>query len=105
MPTYIFHNSESGETFEMWMKMTERDQFLRDNPHVQSVLTAPAIVSGVSTSSQNRVPNGFKEVLSKIAETHPNSTVGEKHGNKSIKQIKTQQVVKNHVERVTGVKI
>lgn len=105
MPTYSFVNKETGEEFELLLKMSERDQFLRDHPHVQSIITAPAIVSGVSTSSQNRVPNGFKEVLSKVAEAHPNSSVGEKYGEKSIKQIKTDQVVKKHVERVTGVKL
>lgn len=104
MPTYIFVNTETGEEFELLLKMSERDQFLRDNPHVQSVLTAPAIVSGVSSSSRNRVPDGFKEVLSKISEAHPSSGVAEKHGKKTIKQAKTDQVVKKHVERVTGVK-
>lgn len=105
MPTYSFINIETGEIFESFLKMSDRDQFLRDNPHVQAVITAPAIVSGVSSSSQNRVPDGFKEVLSKVAEAHPNSSVGEKHGKKSIKQIKTDQVVKKHVQNVTGVKI
>lgn len=104
MPTYTFFNSETGETFEIFMKFSERDTFMVENPHIRPVLTAPAIVSGVSTSSQSRVPDGFKEVLSKIAEAHPSSSVAEKHGKKSIKQIKTNQVVKKHVERVTGVK-
>lgn len=104
MPTYTFFNSETGEAFEMMLKISERDNFLVENPHIQPVLTAPAILSGVSTSNQNRVPDGFKEVLSKISEAHPSSSVAEKHGKKSIKQIKTDQVVKKHVERVTGVK-
>lgn len=104
MPTYTFYNSETGEAFEKMMKISEREAFLVENPHIQPVLTAPAIVSGASTSSQNRVPDGFKEVLSKIAEAHPSSSVAEKHGKKSIKKVKTDQVVKKHVERVTGVK-
>jgi hypothetical protein len=68
------------------------------------VLTAPAIVSGVSTSTQNRVPDGFKEVLSKVAEAHPASSVADRYGKKSIKQARSDQVVKKHVEKVTGVK-
>lgn len=104
MPTYNFYNSETGEAFEMFMKISERDIFLVENPHIQPVLTAPAVISGTSTSSQNRVPDGFKEVLSKISEAHPASSVAEKHGKKSIKEVKTDQVVKKHIERVTGVK-
>lgn len=105
MPTYNFLNTETGEEFETFMKISERDEYLSANPHIQPVLTAPAIVSGVSTSTQNRVPSGFKEVLSKVAESHPSSEVAKRHGQKSIKQVKTDQVVKKHVERVTGVKI
>lgn len=104
MPTYSFINNETGEEFEMFMKISERDEYLEKNPHIQPVLTAPAIVSGVSTSTQNRVPDGFKEVLSKVAENHPSSPLADKHLTKSIKQARTSQVVKKHVERITGVK-
>lgn len=104
MPTYCFLNKESGEVFESFMKISEREEYLNCNPHIQSVMTAPAIVSGVSTSSQNRVSDGFKEVLSKVAEAHPGSDFAQKHTRKSIKQARTEQVVNKHVERVTGVK-
>jgi hypothetical protein len=105
MPTYNFINTDTGEEFEAFMKISEREEYLSANPHIQSVMTAPAIISGTSTSTQNRVPDGFKEVLSKVAEAHPTSDVAKKHGQKSIKQVKTDQIVKKHVERVTGVKI
>jgi len=107
MPTYSFLNTETGEEFDKILRIAEREEYLKSNPHLQAVLKAPAIVGGVSTSNSNqgRVPDGFKEVLSKVAEAHPNSVVGDKHGKKSIKQVKTDQVVKKHVQRITGVKI
>jgi len=40
-------------------------------------------------------------VLSKVAEKHPNSSVGERYGRKSIKEARTAQVVKKHVEKIT----
>jgi hypothetical protein len=95
MPTYQFLNTQTGEEFEVLMKISEREEYLKNNPHIQSVLTAPALVSGVSTS--NKVPEGFKEVLSKVAEKHPTSKVAEKYGRKSIKQVKTEQIVKKHL--------
>jgi hypothetical protein len=64
-------------------------------------LTAPHIVSGVVGIGSNRVPNGFKEVLSKVAEAHPTSRVGQQYGQKSIKQARSEQVVKKHVDRIT----
>ena len=105
MPTYNFRNKETGEEFESFMKISEREEYLKSNPNLQPVVSAPALVSGVSTSTQNRVPDGFKEVLSKVAEAHPGSDLAQKHSRKSIKQARTEQVVKKHVQKVTGVKI
>lgn len=100
MPTYSFKDTNTGEEFDKFMKMSERDDFLKDNPHVQPMLSAPSIVSGVSTSTQHRVPDGFKEVLSKVAEAHPASVVGDRYGKRSSKEIKTKQLVDKH----TGIK-
>ena len=95
MPTYEFLNTETGEEFEVLMKISEREEYLKNNPHIQPILSAPALVTGVSTS--NKVPEGFKEVLSKAAEAHPSSPLAQKHGKKSIKQVKTEQIVKKHL--------
>lgn len=105
MPTYSFINNETGEEFDKFMSYSARESYLKDNPNIQPLVTAAAIVSGVSTSTQYKVPNGFKEVLSKVAEAHPASEVASKHGKKSIKQVKTEQVVKKHVQKITGVKV
>jgi hypothetical protein len=101
MPTYEFINSETGEYIERFMSMSAKDEFLKENPHIHQTMTqAPATVSGVSTSKQNRVPDGFKEVLSRISEANRGSAVAEKHGRKGIKEAKTAQIVQKHVERV-----
>lgn len=99
MPTYQFFNTETDEEFEVLMKISEREEYLKNNPHIQPVLTAPALVSGVSTSNSRtgRVPSGFNEVLSKVAEAHPTSKVAQRFGKKSIKQVKTEQIVKKHL--------
>lgn len=101
MPTYNFVDTETDEEFELFMKWSEREAFLKENPHMQPILTAPAIVSSVAGMGSHRVPDGFKEVLSKVAEKHPTSSVGEKYGRKSIKEARTAQVVKKHVDRIT----
>lgn len=97
MPTYEFVNTETGEEFESFMKISEREEYLKTNPNIQPRLTAPAIVSGIAGSGQNKVPSGFNEVLSKVAEAHPTSVVAEKHGRKGIKEAKTSQIVKKHL--------
>jgi predicted nucleic acid-binding Zn ribbon protein len=99
MPTYQFLDTETGEEFESFMKISERETFLSENPHIQTVVSAAAIVGGVSI--KDKVPDGFKEVLSKISENHKGSNVAERYGRKSIKEAKTSEVVKKHVDRVS----
>ncbi len=102
MPTYEFLNSETGEEFERLMSISAREEFLKENPHITPVISAPSIVSGVSTSNsrQGKVPSGFNEVLSKVAEAHPTSTVGQRYGKKSIKDVKTREIIKKHVSKI-----
>lgn len=69
MPTYIFVNKETGEQFEKFMKISERDQYLKDHPELQPGLTACA---WQEAAFGGRKPDaGFKEVLQKIKERTP----------------------------------
>jgi hypothetical protein len=99
MPTYEFFDTEKNEKFEMFMKISEKDKFLMDNPHIQPMISAVSIVGGVSI--KDKVPDGFKEVLSKVAEKHPSSLVGDRYGRKTAKESKTKQLVDAHVKKIT----
>lgn len=98
MPTYTFEDKETGEVFEKTMKISERDVFVEENPHLTQLITgAPSMVSGVSgVSTSVRQSDGMKEVFQKAAEAHPNSPLAERYGKKSIKDIKTREVVNKH---------
>jgi hypothetical protein len=95
MPTYSFYNNQTGKQFDEMMKFSEREDYLNSNPHITPVVTAAALVSGVSTT--NKIPSGFNDVLHKVAEKHPGSPLAEKVSGKSSKRIKTEQIVKNHL--------
>jgi hypothetical protein len=101
MPTYEFLNTETDEQFERFMSIKHREQFLLENPHIHSLISAPAIVSYAGGDLYSKTPSGFKEVLSKVAEAHPGSNVAEKYHRKSIKEARTSEVVKKHVDRIT----
>jgi len=101
MPTYNFIDTVTNEEFELFMKISEREEFLKENPNIQPVVSAPMIVSSVTGMGSHRVPDGFKEVLSKVAEKHPGSAIGERYGRKSIKEARTAEVVKKHVDRIS----
>jgi hypothetical protein len=71
MPTYEFRNKETGEVTEHIMRISERDQFILDNPHLQQTITiAPAFAGDRMTVKHD---TGFKEVLQKINERNPHN--------------------------------
>lgn len=75
MPTYDFRHRETGETIEKVMKISERDDFLRDNPQYESViLGAPSIGDPVRLGVR-KPDQGFREVLQKAKAAHPRGNV------------------------------
>ena len=80
------------------MKIAEREEFLKENPQVQPVVSAPALISG--TSSYQKVPEGFKEVLAKVGENHPDSRLGREYGNKTNAQIKARDIVEKYRKKI-----
>ncbi len=96
MPTYTFHNIQTGVVEEKVMKIAEKEQYLKDNPSVEQVHTGINIVAGVGGIKSD---SGWKDNLSRIAEAHPRSSLAERHGKKSIKDIKTKQVVEKHMNK------
>ena len=96
MPTYTFHNIQTGVVEEKVMKIAEKEQYLKDNPSVEQVHTGINIVAGVGGIKSD---SGWKDNLSRIAEAHPRSALADRHGKKSIKDIKTKQVVEKHLSK------
>lgn len=99
MPTYTFLDKTTQDVFEIVMKMSELDDFKEKYPEYQQIIGSPNIVSGISTSKNHRVPDGFKDVLKKVADAHPTSTLADRVGQKSIKQVKTERVVDNYYKK------
>jgi hypothetical protein len=98
MPTYSFENIKTGEEFTEYLSMSEIDEYLKKNKNVRQVFTKLNIVSGVQGISYKN-DQGWKENMSRIAEAHPTSPLAERYGKKSIKKVKTEQVVNKHRKR------
>tara|TARA_Y100000289_G_scaffold16942_1_gene16074 strand:+ start:125 stop:421 length:297 start_codon:yes stop_codon:yes gene_type:complete len=92
MPSYDFLNTETGVLEEHFMSYKDLDEFKRNNPHLLQQITAPQIIGG--HGDRVKTDAGFKEVLARIGEGHPGSKLNQ---NKSIKDIKTKEVVKKHI--------
>tara|TARA_R100000005_G_C4852619_1_gene118190 strand:+ start:198 stop:518 length:321 start_codon:yes stop_codon:yes gene_type:complete len=99
MPTYTFENTKTGEQFDDMMSISEKEAYLEKNPHIRQLINQINIVSGVVGMGRMKNDQGWKEMQSRIAEAHPASPFAQQHGKKTIKQVKTQQVVEKHRKR------
>jgi hypothetical protein len=74
MPTYRFRNKETGELTEVVMKIAELDPYREANPHLETIISAPMVCDPVRVGAR-KPDSGFKEVLQKIHERSPGSTL------------------------------
>ena len=76
MPLYDFRNKETGQVTEMSMSYGSKQQYLIDNPHMESViLTSPSLGDPTKLTATRKMDSGFKEVLQKIHDKTPGSTL------------------------------
>lgn len=73
MPTYTFRNKETGETFDQFMTIASREQFLKENPNLESIISGAPMMMDPVRAGVRKVDNGFKEVLQKIHSRTPGS--------------------------------
>ena len=94
MPTYTFYNTETDEQFEDFMSWSQRETYLKENPHIEPMLTTAALVGDHIV---NRIDGGMKDTFSRIAEAHPNSPLADRFGSsRNSKQKKIENIGKKH---------
>ena len=98
MPAYTFENIKTGEQYTIHMSMSEIEDYLKKNKNVRQVFTSLNIVGGVAGLT-HKPDSVFKDVVQKIAEKHPGSPLAERYKKKSIKEIRTKQVIDKHRKR------
>ena len=94
MPTYTFYNTKTDEQFNDFMSWSERENYLKDNPHIEPMLTTAALVGDHIIM---KTDGGMKDTFSRIAEAHPNSPLAERYGSgRSGKSKKVENIGKKH---------
>ena len=75
-PTYRFENTETGEIFEEWMYMAQKDPYLKENPHLKPLIPIQMNVGEVGEWKDKLIKSkpGWNEVLNR-AQKMPGSTV------------------------------
>jgi hypothetical protein len=98
MPIYSFENIKTGKEFTEHLTMSELDNYLSKNKNIRQVFTSLNIVGGVSGLTYKQ-DGGWKDNLQRIAEAHPGSPLADRYKKKSIKEIRTKEVINKHRKR------
>lgn len=104
MPTYTFLNTNTNKVEEHVMSIMAYDAFKAANPHLKRHFDdAPGFTFNGRTVVGSSGPDStFKEVLQKIGEKHKGSPLDERVNRKPVKQVKTEQAVKRHREKLAA---
>ena len=98
MPTYRFKDHNTGEIWEELMLISEMEKFTKKK-HIELLPpTQMNIISSVG-SVDTHTDNGFKEVLSKVSEAHPESPLARRYGRRSVKDTQIERIRKKHRNR------
>ena len=101
MPVYDFRNNETGEEWEDKMSYDDMKALTADGKIV-ILYKQMNFVHAAGSDGGGKVPDHFKEVMSRVAEQNPNTPVAEKWGSKSIKDVKTRDAVEKARKKAGG---
>jgi len=93
MPIYTIENTETGEVFDVMMKINDKESWLLKNPHCRQIPAAPNLNFG-GVGDRVKPDGGFKDVLSKIADANPTSKIADDYGKKDKKSVAIRDSMK-----------
>ena len=97
MPTYTFFDEDTDETFDMFLSMAQREQYLKSNHRIRQVPVAVAISGDHLMGVGPKVDAGFTENMQRIASAHPDSPLEDKYGSgKTNAEIKAKDVINRY---------
>lgn len=94
MPVYLFKDRDTNELIELTLRIADYDSFLSSNPNLERYIdSVPGLVRGTGSI---KTDTGFKEVLSKVAEAHPNSELADRTLSRTSTQVKVDNAVNKY---------
>ena len=98
MPSYTFRDKKTEETWTDLMSISEMEDYLEKNKNVGLVPAAPMIVGSVG-QIDSKTDSGWKDMLGRIADKHPESPLGSRYRRAGVKESKTKAVLQKHRKR------
>jgi len=75
MPRYTFRNNVTNEVFEHDMKISERDQYVQDNPHLTQLITGAPAIGDPSRLGLRKPDAAFRDVLKNVKHIHKKDNI------------------------------
>jgi|TARA_R100001015_G_C4615130_1_gene171093 hypothetical protein len=100
MPTYIFRDMSTGEEFQDFMSINEKETYLQTNTNIVQLPNTINFVGDHIMGVGPKNDGGFNERMSQIASAHPNSPLADRYKTgESHKKLKTKEVIRKHQKR------
>jgi hypothetical protein len=72
MPVYDFRNKDTGEVITLTMKISEKEEYLKSNPNIESYFGDTQMNIGDPVRlGVRKIDGGFKDVLARVADRTP----------------------------------
>mgnify|MGYP001078680764 FL=1 len=100
MPTYIFKDMSTGEEFQDFMSINEKETYLQTNTNIVQLPNTITFVGDHIMGVGPKNDGGFNERMSQIASAHPNSPLADRYKTgESHKKLKTKEVIRKHQKK------
>ena len=75
MPTYKFKSNKTGDEYEEFMKISDLDNYIKENDVTQMVNGAPLLISGVNQKPDDSFRDVLREIKKKNSKGITQSTI------------------------------
>jgi hypothetical protein len=75
MPIYSMRNNETQEEFEVNLKYSDLDQYLKDNPHIQQIFTKFPGMGDPVRLGFRKPDDGFRDALREVKSHHKKNSI------------------------------
>lgn len=75
MPTYLFRNKDTQETFEKVMRIRELDKFKADHTELEQLVNGAPGLSDPVRLGLVKPSDGFRDVLKNIKNNNPGNNI------------------------------
>jgi len=66
MPTYTFEDTNTGEQFDKFLKISAREEYLKENPHIKQIISSGQTVIESARLGRMKPDQGFRDLLSSM---------------------------------------